>query len=192
MLWSTFMQVLNDVFDVAIPIKLSLSRTHCHPKTVQWLLIRKRMLYCRWCSSGAEADRLVYRMCSSDCSAMVQSVRLQHEQDVLSSGSKSRFFAYVQQRQSAKSGVALLTTAEGSIAVSDDDKAAALQSLFSSVFTTDNGHLPQFADRTSGARIEHFSISCEDVCKVLCKTPLKYVWSYSRWYPLYSAASVVF
>ncbi len=108
------------------------------------------------------------------CSATTQSVRLQHEQEVLSSGSTARFFSYIRQRRAAKSGVAPLRTAQGSIVVSEGNKAAAIQLQFSSVFTTDNGNLPPFADHTSGAQIEHFSISREDVCRVLCRTPLKH------------------
>ncbi len=124
--------------------------------------------------SGTEVCRLAYRACCSRCSSAIWMVRLQHEQDVLMSGSQSRFYAYIQQRRTVRSGVAPLKGAHGPVAVTDADKATALQAQFSSVFTRDNGILPQFADQMSRTNIEYFHISFEDVRKVLCKTPLNY------------------
>ncbi len=76
--------------------------------------------------------------------------------------------------RTARSGVAPLKLVQRSVAVSDADKAAALQAQFSSVFTSDDRNLLPFADRTPGIQIEHFYISLEDVRKVLCQTPLNY------------------
>ncbi len=173
-LWSLFMEVLDGVFEAVVPMKLCRARPYCYPKAVRKLLAKKRLLYKRWRQSGAEVDKLAYHACSSECSMAIRAVLLQYEHDVLTSGSQSRFYAYIQQRRAARSGVAPLQYVHGPIAVADADKAAALQAQFSSVFTRDNGLVPQVADRTSGNNIEHFHISFEDVRKVLCKTPLNY------------------
>ncbi len=173
-LWAIFLQVINEVFDVTVPTKPSQSRHGCYPKPVQKLLSKKRFLYRKWRSSGAKADKLAYNQCSFDCSADIRSTRLQQEHDVLVSGSASRFFAYARQCRTARTGVAPLNTPQGPIAVTDSDKAATLQAQFSSVFTRDDGCLPQFPDRASGSQIDDFAISREDVRRVLCKTPMKY------------------
>ncbi len=64
---------------------------------------------------------------------------------------------------------------DGSIAVTDLEKASALSEQYSSVFTTDNNTRPQCQNRVpAGTTFRNIAISSESVRKVLCKLTEKY------------------
>ncbi len=176
MLWDTFSQVMEDIFTVTVPFKCNVPgrKVATYPKVIRKKMQKKRSLFHRWKQTGSQTDKEAYRASCFDCTAEIRALRAAREKEVLSSNSASRFYAYVQQRLSTRTGVAPLKAAGGGVVVADDHKAAALQDQFSSVFTLDNGRLPTVATQLSPSPIDTFRISTEDVRRVLCKSLLKY------------------
>ena len=78
---------------------------------------------------------------------------------VLQSGDSSAFYRYINQRRACKHGIAPLLDANSELAVTDHDKADILNAQFTSIFTVDDGILPQVETRRGEARIlDHLRI----------------------------------
>ena len=95
------------------------------------------------------------------------------ERTILQSGDISAFYKYVNARQVNKEGIAPLFDQAGELAVGNADKALVLNNQFSSVFTLDNGYLPEFDSRTDNT-LPDVNISPEKVRKIRCMLPNKY------------------
>ena len=66
-----------------------------------------------------------------------------------------------------------VTDAHGDLAVTAAQKAEALNGQFSSVFTMDDGNLPDFAQR-SRVNLSNINLSAERVRKFMCMLPNKF------------------
>ena len=92
---------------------------------------------------------------------------------VLQSGDSSAFYRYINQRRACKYGIAPLLNVNGELAVTDHDKADILNAQFTSVFTVDDGILPQVETRTQ-SRLADINLSPELIRKFMCKLPNKF------------------
>ena len=70
------------------------------------------------------------------------------ERTILESGDCAAFYNYVNSQRVCREGVAPLVDVHGDLAVTAAQKAEALYSQFSSVFTMDDGNLPDFSQRS--------------------------------------------
>ena len=70
------------------------------------------------------------------------------ERTILESGDCAAFYKYVNSQRVCREGVAPLMDAHGDLAVTAAQKAEALNGQFSSVFTMDDGNLPDFTQRS--------------------------------------------
>ncbi len=173
-MWDKFKSVLDDVFDQSVPwLRTPVRRKR--PSHLSKLLAKKRRLHSKSRHLRTIESRQEYRAACRDYSVVVRQHYELLEQHVLKSCSASKFYAYVNKKRSVRSGVAPLQRLDGSMAVADSSKAAALNDQFCSVFTNDNGHLPEFSPKASGTAVfDSFAISTESVRKVLCKLDKKY------------------
>ncbi len=172
-MWDCFKAKLNQVFDITVPWMNAAHRRKKHPSHLAKLLISKRRLHKKWKRLGTIESQQEYREACHGYSLAVRQYYETREKKILDSRNLSKFYRYVNEKRTVRSGVAPLQCFHGSKAVSDDDKAAELNRQFSSVFTVDNGHLPPFSLRTE-ATFENYVISSECVRNILCKLDMKY------------------
>ena len=66
-----------------------------------------------------------------------------------------RFYRFANSKLKNKHGVGPLLREDGTLAVEDKEKAQILNDFFASVFTVDNGNMPDFPDRSDGSNIEN-------------------------------------
>ncbi len=80
------------VFQVSIPVTEKHSNgKRKYPPFIKKLLAKKRRLYTAWKHSGNFDKKLLYRECAKGCSAAIQKVRIQQENDALSSDNPESF-----------------------------------------------------------------------------------------------------
>ena len=91
----------------------------------------------------------------------------------MESGDCAAFYKYVNSQRVCREGVAPLMDAHGDLAVTAAQKAEALNGQFSSVFTMDDGNLPDFAQR-SRVNLSDINLSAERVRKFVCMLPNKF------------------
>ena len=92
---------------------------------------------------------------------------------VLQSGDSSAFYRYINQRRACKHGIAPLLDANSELAVTDHDKADILNAQFTSIFTVDDGILPQVETRTQ-SQLSDINLSPEVIRKFMCTLPNKF------------------
>ena len=92
---------------------------------------------------------------------------------VLQSGDSSAFYRYINQRRACKHGIAPLLDANSELAVTDHDKADILNAQFTSIFTVDDGILPQVETRTQ-SQLSDINLSPEVIRKCMCTLPNKF------------------
>ena len=95
------------------------------------------------------------------------------ERTILESGDCAAFYKYVNRQRVCREGVAPLVDVHGDLAVTAAQKAEALNSQFSSMFTMDDGNLPDFRQR-SRDNLSDINLSTERVRKFMCMLPNKY------------------
>ena len=99
--------------------------------------------------------------------------RYNRERTILESGDCAAFYKYVNSQRVCREGVVPLVDVHGDLAVTASQKAEALNSQFSSVFTMDDGNLPDFSQR-SRDHLSDINLSTERVRKFMCMLPNKY------------------
>jgi hypothetical protein len=82
--------------------------------------------------------------------------------------STGKFYGYIKSQTSVSSPISCIQRADGSLAMSDHERAGIFLEYFSSVFVIDNNHLPEFNPDTS-ERLEQFSCSVRDIVKIITK-----------------------
>ncbi len=173
-MWNAFKCVMEQIFDQCVPWITVSSRKKRYPRFIAKLQAKKRRLYRTWKRLGCDSSKQAYRKCCRECTDAIRLQRVRQEERILNSGSRTQFYAYVNKQRAAKVGVAPLSRPDGSVAISDAEKAAVLGKQFSSVFTSDDGALPHVPRSTAEASLTNFVITVESVRKVLCKLELKY------------------
>ncbi len=174
-MWDAFKVVLEDVFDQTVPwMKLGRTKKFRYPRFISKLQAKKRRLYKVWKRLGSDCAKQAYRKCCRECAVAILLLQRKREERILTSGSRSRFYSYVNGKRSVRSGVAPLIASDGSTAVTEAQKAAVLGDQFCSVFTYDNGELPALQPKHSDSTFDDFVITRESVRKALCKLELKY------------------
>ena len=125
------------------------------------------------CKTTKHSGMLLWRTAQREYMLAIQRFVNNRECTVLQSGDSSAFYRYINQRRACKDGIAPLLNVNGELAVTDHDKADILNAQFTSVFTVDDGILPQVETRTQ-SRLADINLSPELIRKFMCKLPNKF------------------
>ena len=106
-------------------------------KTLVWKIFKK-----------AHSDKVAakYKVIEGKCTAELHNYVSKVENHLICNGNLDYFYRYVNNKTIVKRGVALLQDTVGVTHTNDLSKANALNDYFASVFTTDNGCLPNRDD----------------------------------------------
>ena len=130
----------------------------------------KRLSKCKY---SRPAGMRIWRTAQNQLMLTIQKFTNHKETNILESGESSKLYRYVNQRRVFKEGVAPLLDNLDEITVSNNKKAEILNAQFSSVFTEDDGTLPDIDKRTE-AELSDINLSPELVRKFMCKLPNKF------------------
>ena len=146
-IWRAFLSIIWAAISIFVPprhFKPGLSgvkfKRKVYPRNIQRQLAMKRRLYKTIHFSAASLDR--YKRAARRCHLLISCHQIAMEKKVIHSGNLGKFYKFVNRKLSCKSGVGPLRSSDGSIVVSDVDKASLLNEYLASVCTIDNGIIP--------------------------------------------------
>ena len=149
-------------------VKLVGSCTPTLPFRILKIIQLKKAALQKFFRTRSRLDYLTFKKLASRCGTKVRFYRFSTEIKVMLAASLKSFYDYVNRILSPKPKLRLLYshTNPNTLLNFDIDKANAFNNYFHSVFTLDNGTLPNFLLRTAN-NMALFTFSVKEVCNVL-------------------------
>ena len=100
------------------------------------------------CNSARTTDLFnKYKLVANECKQAILNFDSMCEERVLGANNLGAFYRFVNSKMGRMNGIAPLLDPMGNLLLSDQEKADLLNNYFCSVFTEDNGRLPNFKSR---------------------------------------------
>ncbi len=143
--WDSFLSIINALICNFVPLSTA-AKNLKYPSHIRRLLARKRRA---WVPAfrASPAQRARYNRLCILCSRAIKRFEIICEERVISSRNIGKFYTFVKRKRSSNCSVCPLKRFDGSIAVTDVDKATVLNNQFSATFTVDDGLDHAFALR---------------------------------------------
>jgi len=174
-----FMDILHAGFDYFVPIRIvhkskkggkpgrhfpHYIRQLFNKKTAAW------RLYKRFRSLNVEKFKNRYVLACEKYSEAVEAFVIKRENKLIGKNNTGAFYKYVNHKLVCRSGIPTLKDHDNNLIADDKDKAKLLNDHYSSVFTRDNGVLPDFSNQVpTGVRLEDIVFSQSTIYKHLNK-----------------------
>ena len=176
-IWSQFKSILWPIIDLYVP-KIAVSHfTKYHPrhypKHIRILLNRKAATWRFFKLYKTTELQAKYAQITLEMKKAIIAFDTKNEEKMLKTNNLGSFYRFVNGKlKNNNSDVAPLFDTNGNLLISDTEKANLLNDYFSSVFTKDNGLLPEFPSRFPSdvlqATLDDIRISPEIINKILC------------------------
>ena len=176
-MWSMFLEVLNTVIDMFVPIVKTENRNNNkqkhYPRCINKALAKKRHTW-KLCKVQPHNCLLKYKYRESSrvCSYLIKEHEKQIEQKVIEANSTGAFYKHVNRRLRYKAGVGPLFDDDGKLVTNDLYKSELLNKYFASVGVTDNGIMPSVVYDTPSNKLNSIIFTKASVLKAMKK--LKY------------------
>ena len=174
-IWSGFKELLWPIISLHVPKKMiphNLKyRPRQYPKKIRVLLCRKAAIWRQLRTTKSQKLKSLYSRIAHECKVEILNFDVCRENKILEANNLGAFYRFVNNKLSAKTGIAPLFNPVGNLISSDCDKANLLNDYFHSVFTKDNGNLPVFPMRLrdpSPSKCD-IAISPDIILKILSK-----------------------
>jgi hypothetical protein len=115
-------------------------------------------------------DKITFRRLAKIVRFQLNLFRRENEENILKSASVKKFYSYVKKRMNPFSQLGHIRDPHGNFVANDVEKAEFFNKYFQSVFTVDNGDMPQFERRTD-ASMDFPVFTVDEVRAVLCHCP---------------------
>ncbi len=166
--WNVFISVLNDIISECVPVKKkSGSRKRnrvSYPENIRRIILRKRRL---WRNRDDLNVRREYDRENDSFRRASERYRSAREKKVLDSDDPNKMYKYVRRQRVNDNGISPLKI-NGSVVVSDVEKARVLNDAFAKHFTVDDGNVPVIDSRVpNGVNLSHANLSPVQIKKVL-------------------------
>ena len=165
--WQLFEAVVREHINIYVPLRQNSVRSKMWPPNVYKLHQHKKHLNRQHQMSGDNNVKAQLDDTKRLFNRALREFENKREHSVLHSGSQSRFWAYVRQKQRCASRIPPLELADGSTVVDDMGKANALSAQYESVFTADDGVQLQMTNRHFTTTIETVTINVGTVFQQL-------------------------
>jgi hypothetical protein len=152
--WKIFSDFLEFSRDKFIPIRSPAGKPNTSNRTksnrqIRKLASKKLSLWKKYRRSRSYNNLSAYKNSASKLKRLTHSLSCSKENLILGSNDPGSFYKYINKKLKCKSGIATLKCADGSLALSDIDKAEALNYFFTSSTIPDDGTLPNFVPPSS-------------------------------------------
>ena len=147
-MWNQFSDFLNYLIDLYVPLK-SISPGKSAPwfdRNLKKMSKKKRSLYHRYKAQPTTSNHRKYNDFCKSFKKAVQYEKANYERKkfLKRKSDPKQFFSYIENKSKTKTGIPNLRVDDQELN-SDAEKVAALRAKFSSVFTEDDGVLPDFS-----------------------------------------------
>ena len=134
--------------------------------------MKKRSLYRKSLSSND--SKAQYKAISKQYSAEIKKFNIQREHSLLEDPTLAKFYSFVNSKLQSKSTIPSLKDEHGNIVSDSKEKANLFNKYFSTVFTQDDGLIPEMARRTGdNIFLSNINFSYSNVLRTLLVLPNK-------------------
>jgi hypothetical protein len=150
--WCIFLQIVEQVYRSHIPLvctNIARAGRSDIPLDIVKKIRQKKALWKKFCRSGREIFKHQHRILANEIKRDIRRFNCSKEEKILNSGNVKKFYSFVRSKLVHRPSVPALIS-NGRLITESSDKANILNSFFGSVFTHDDGVLPQFPVRTTG------------------------------------------
>ena len=139
-----FYSVIFDAFNRFVPLRNNFkpNRHSNYPYKIRRLLCNKSTAWKQYRTFRTQELLAKYKTIASQCRSAIYSHHVDVENRVINSDNINKFYRYANRKFSNKSLIGPLKSDNGDLLIDPTRKAELLQSIFSSMFTADNGHIP--------------------------------------------------
>jgi len=150
--WDQFMVPITEIINAYVPVKVIRPRgkvTHVkkYPTHIRRAMKKKAKLWRKYRVDKSLLNKANYTEQAALCKKLVFEYEKSKELLVVNKSNIGSFYRYVNKRLSCTSGVGPLRSTNGSLVTKDSDKANMLNTFFGTVFTADDGKVPNFDRR---------------------------------------------
>ena len=150
-IWLKFTFLVWPIIDLYVPKKLishdTKYNTRIYPKFIRNLLSRKAVIWRKLKHLNNPILKNKYNQIARECKIAIHKFDSVRESKLLDACNLGAFYKFVNNKLSSPSGIAPLFNSQGQLLTSDLDKSNLLNRYFESVFTLDNGIIPNFPNR---------------------------------------------
>ena len=148
-LWVAFTEILQSAVDLYVPfytVKQSnkfvhYDKRHKYPRYIRKAVSRKKCLWRLHRKNPDDADLCCrYKVAHDECRILVREYTLTKEKEVIDADNLGKFYRFVNNKMTCKSGVGALRDNDHKLVVDDKHKADLLNNFFASVGSDDDGN----------------------------------------------------
>ena len=149
--WSLFIYHLSQAIDIYVPVKSyppKRARCNRYPKFIRVMLTRKAALWRRQRTLNTPDSLLRYQTYASKCAATINEYHASRELRLIEQNNVGSFYKFVNGKLGQRNVIhPIRHPADNSLISSPAEQAALFNAYFASVFTRDDGDLPEFPPR---------------------------------------------
>jgi hypothetical protein len=141
---NNFYSVIYDAFNRFVPLRSS-HKSYCrsrYPYKIRRLFGKKSTAWKQYRTFRTQELFAKYKLSVSQCRSAIRAHHVDVENNVINSDNINKFYRYANRKFSTKSRIGPLKSTNGQLLIDPNQKAELLQTIFASMFTTDNGHIP--------------------------------------------------
>jgi hypothetical protein len=151
--WNIFSSHLFYCIDMYVPKRQlqrnSIRNRKSYPRPLQRMLNRKAKMWKRWSLSKLPAHKRAYKEFTIKCKEAIDSLHREKELQLINDNNVGMFYKYVNKKLGRSKSNHPVTDPVTNVLITDDTKIANLfNNYFGSVFTEDDGLLPDIANRS--------------------------------------------
>ena len=172
-IWSNFKAIIWPIIDLYVPKILvphhkKYNPRH-YPKNIRVMINRKAAIWRVMKTTNNPALKQKYTRLASEIKKLITALDIEREEKIIKANNLGSFFKFVNGKLSSNDGIAPLFDESGNLIMSDNGKANILNDYFKSVFTIDDGVLPQFPSRFRHTidTINDVDINPEIICRII-------------------------
>jgi len=153
--WNIFLMHLTTAIELYVPCivrKVNVCKNRkTYPRYLRNMLNRKARLWKRWRTSSLPQDKLAYKTYVSKCRTALSTFSQDKERDIISSNNVGNFYRYVNSKLGSRKTVHPIKVCNKNNELTSDpvEQANVFNDYFASVFTVDNGVLPDVSPRST-------------------------------------------
>lgn len=166
-----FYSIIYSCFDNFVPLYSSKRPVYntAYPRHIRKLMRKKSAAWRRYRAFRSSQTLLSYQRYASLCRSAIYQFTVARETKIIESGNISNFFNYANRKFKCKSQIGPIKLPDGTLTVDPARKADLFQSVFTSMFTTDDSKCPDIASRSAGSKLSSVYFSSASVRRVIRK-----------------------
>ena len=178
-LWSALTETLQSAVDRYVPFYTvrqsgkfaQHGKRHKYPRYIQKAISRKKCLWRLHRKNPADVElRCRYKVAHDECRKLVREYILTKEKEVIDADNLGKFYRFVNNKMTCKSGVGTLRDNDHKLVVNDKQKADLLNNFFATVGSDDDGNdISLDREVPDNVRLESVSFSPQVISRVIRK-----------------------